>query len=123
MPLTCRRCKLADGALLQSEVDIFAQFFKSTGFANTTAVTIDNLCSEWPAVISCIFDRVSSLNFGNANLIGSLPTGLSGLVFLTSLNVSENQLTGSIPSDLCRSGGMMKMKIGGNHLSGSLPPE
>ncbi|CUF20716.1 GP46-like surface antigen, putative [Bodo saltans] len=121
--LPCPRCFLADGAALQAEVDIVALFFTTTGFRNTTPVTLTNICSEWPLMIICISNRVSSFYFGSANLFGTLPTGLSGLVFLNLLTVSDNQLTGSIPSDLCRSGKMMNVQMGGNLFSGSLPPE
>ncbi|CUF20798.1 GP46-like surface antigen, putative [Bodo saltans] len=119
----CPSCS-ADGATLQAEVDIVAQFFTVNGFANITALTTENLCSGWPAMISCNADRVSALNFRNINLRGTLPTGLSGLEYLSSLVVSDNQLTGSIPFDLCRSGNnLMNLQMGGNLLSGSLPPE
>ncbi|CUF21010.1 GP46-like surface antigen, putative [Bodo saltans] len=123
--LSYRCACLANAVALQSDVDIVAQFFKATAFRNTTAVSTDNLCVRWPANVVCdsILTRVLELNFGNANLVGTMPTGLSGLIYLSSLTVSDNQLTGSIPSDLCRSGNMMNVHVGGNLLSGSLPPE
>ncbi|CUG88915.1 GP46-like surface antigen, putative, partial [Bodo saltans] len=121
--LLCRCCYLANGAALQLEVDIIAQFFKASGFRNTTAVTTENLCSGWPEMISCGSNRVASLNFKNTKLVGTLPTGFSRLIFLSSLIVSENQLTGSIPPDLGRCSNMMNVQMAKNLLSGSLPPE
>ncbi|XP_074269892.1 uncharacterized protein LOC141592903 [Silene latifolia] len=55
------------------------------------------------------------------NLVGEIPSSLSGLKSLLNFDVSNNGLTGSIPSELTELTSLVQIELYGNELTGELP--
>ena len=98
----------------------------------------------WGQVNADLNGRVTDLELGDNNLVGTLPDelgdltelttlylwgnglsgpipDLSGLTGLTTLSLSSNQLTGSIPASLGSLTSLHTLHLWGNQLSGTIP--
>ena len=73
---------LSSSKVTQSEVDLVAEFFVATKFANETPCTIDTVCVNWPQTINCSDSGISVLNFTSKSLTGTLPSSLGSLPHL-----------------------------------------
>lgn len=110
-----------DGLPSQVEVNVVAEFFVATRYANATPVTQDNLCTAWAPMIVCFSEAVFEMNFRGANLTGTLPASLSQLTYITDFNVQNNRLTGTLPPSLANWRQLNTFVIANNSFTGSIP--
>ena len=97
--------------------------YDSTGGANWTTSTNWKIADDlgaWYGVLVTSDGRVTSLDLGNNNLIGTLPNALGNLTALVDLRLHENQLTGEIPS-LSGLTSLVNAYMQRNQFSGSIP--
>ncbi|KAK4356620.1 hypothetical protein RND71_025591 [Anisodus tanguticus] len=83
----------------------------------------NRLTGNIPNMTSQFFQQLTSVNFGNNSLEGTLPSALATSPRLVKLDLSANKLGGPIPSTFFTSTTLMNLNISGNQLSGSLPLE
>jgi hypothetical protein len=67
--------------------------------------------------------HVTQLKLPNNLLVGTIPSELGDLTYLTLLDLSQNQLTGPLPAELSQLTALQSLILSYNHLTGSLPPE
>ena len=79
--------------------------------------------NEWHGVSASASGQVISLNLGNNNLQGSIPTSLSRFSSLRGLGLDGNRLTGQIPSELARLVNLTHLYLFDNQLHGPIPGE
>ncbi len=75
------------------------------------------------AGISCTAGRVTTINLGSNNLVGSLPTQIGDLTGLISINLTDNRLTGNIPPQIGNLTSLQTLSMAFNQLTGTIPPE
>ncbi len=78
--------------------------------------------SEWHGV-TVEGDRVTGIDLGENNLVGTLPAELGNLDNLQELLLSDNQLTGSVPTELGNLVRLQDLSLSHNKLTGSIPTE
>ena len=80
---------------------------------------------EWPRIHSCDeWGHIQTLNFGTDSLSGSLPSELSGMLYLKNLKLYSNaQLTGSLPSELGLLPQLTSLQVHQTSISGPVPTE
>ena len=66
---------------------------------------------------------LTSLNFGDNQLSGTIPGWLSSLTRLQDLSLRDNRLTGPIPAELGDLRELLNLYLNGNQLSGCVPGE
>ncbi len=66
---------------------------------------------------------LEELNLSRNNLVGMIPSEISGLTELDALYLSGNHLTGPIPDGFTRLSELRRLQLGNNSLSGSIPHE
>ncbi|WP_192350838.1 PKD domain-containing protein [Algoriphagus sp. Y33] len=79
--------------------------------------------SGWYGITVDGAGHVVELNLQNNNLVGTLPTAISGLTYLNSLNVDGNHLTGAIPATLGSMTGLSQLLLSNNEFSGAIPTQ
>lgn len=70
-----------------------------------------------------LLSLVTSLDFSENELTGSIPPSIGSLTGMVFLNLSENHLNGSIPSSLAKLQDLQSLDLSRNNLSGTIPPE
>ncbi|CUF63930.1 GP46-like surface antigen, putative [Bodo saltans] len=117
-------CVQCSNAVTQAEVDLVAEFFIATKFANETPCTLTTICNTWPALIVCNTVGVTAMNFTDQSLTGTLPASLSMMPFLASFMAQSNSLSGTLPPEYSAWGTrLVSFYVGGNQLNGTLPSE
>jgi Leucine-rich repeat (LRR) protein len=71
--------------------------------------------------LTCTSGRVTRLNLGFNQLIGTLPASLGSLNSLQQLYLNDNQLTGEIPGSLSTLINIQQLSFTNNQLSGAFP--
>ena len=66
---------------------------------------------------------LSFLDLGNNQLTGSIPTELGNLASLERLHLDDNKLIGNVPPELGNLASLERLNLGDNKLIGSVPPE
>ncbi|KAL5769026.1 hypothetical protein ACOSQ2_015809 [Xanthoceras sorbifolium] len=66
--------------------------------------------------------HLSSLDFSHNQLVGPIPSDVSGLQNLTTINLSYNRLHGPIPSSIFKLVNLTRFELSSNNLSGTLDP-
>ncbi|KAJ8557321.1 hypothetical protein K7X08_002946 [Anisodus acutangulus] len=83
----------------------------------------NRLIGNIPNMTSQFFQQLTSVNFGNNSIEGTLPSALAASPRLIKLDLSANKIGGPIPSTFFTSTTLMNLNISGNQLSGSIPLE
>ncbi|KAK4366799.1 hypothetical protein RND71_014679 [Anisodus tanguticus] len=83
----------------------------------------NRLIGNIPNMTSQFFQQLTSVNFGNNSIEGTLPSALAASPRLVKLDLSANKIGGPIPSTFFTSTTLMNLNISGNQLSGSIPLE
>ncbi|XP_009590527.1 probable LRR receptor-like serine/threonine-protein kinase At4g37250 [Nicotiana tomentosiformis] len=65
--------------------------------------------------------RVIGLSLPNSQLIGSIPSSLGMIQYLTNLDLSNNSINGSIPLTLFSAPELQRLDFSNNRISGELP--
>ncbi|MBN1565839.1 MAG: DUF333 domain-containing protein [Anaerolineae bacterium] len=73
--------------------------------------------------VTCAAGHVTKLDLFANGLIGSLPTNLNQLSYLTEFHAGYNELGGSLPPSLGSLGNLQVLSLGKNQLDGSIPTE
>ena len=81
----------------------------------------DKPLGEWVGVGTNAQGRVDSLNLGDNQLSGPIPSELGKLSSLENLGLMGNQLSGPIPSELGKLSSLENLGLGSNQLSGPIP--
>ena len=76
--------------------------------------------NTWYGVSTDTNGRVTELNLGGNNLVGTLPAALGNLDQMVNLQLWGNQLSGTIP-DLSSLTNLQDLSFSNNHMSGSIP--
>ena|GEM_PF-2703274 len=77
--------------------------------------------TPWKGITCNANNEITHIYLHSSNLIGSLPSSLSGLTSLQSLNLANNQLSGTIPTAYAALTGLQIWNIEDNQLSGVCP--
>ena len=77
--------------------------------------------SKWHGVETDESGRVTSLDLGQNQLRGTIPTELGGLASLQTLSLSGNRLNGAIPAALAGLANLQELNLASNQLSGIIP--
>lgn len=77
--------------------------------------------SPWKGITCNGNGEITHINLHGSNLLGTLPSSLSGLTSLQSLNLGNNQLSGTIPSSYSDLIGLQIWNMENNQLSGVFP--
>ncbi|KAG6642333.1 hypothetical protein CIPAW_09G135500 [Carya illinoinensis] len=67
------------------------------------------------------FSSLTTLDLGNNELVGLIPTAWGKLGMLQGLYLNSNRLQGPIPSNLCHLKSLFELHLGGNELVGQIP--
>ena len=82
------------------------------------------LHEEWFGVeLHASTNRIITLNLGNNQLAGTIPTELGELTDLTRLHLTINSLTGTIPTELGELTALDFLNLASNDLFGPIPTE
>jgi len=73
--------------------------------------------------LSLVNNRVTSINLGDNNLTGSLPTEIGDFTELNYLGLWSNLITGTIPSEIGNLSNLVELDLSPNAFSGTIPPE
>ncbi|XP_060192965.1 probable LRR receptor-like serine/threonine-protein kinase At4g37250 isoform X1 [Lycium barbarum] len=65
--------------------------------------------------------RVTTLSLPNSQLLGSIPSSLGMIQYLTNLDLSNNSINGSIPLTLFSAPELQRLDFSNNRISGELP--
>lgn len=65
--------------------------------------------------------HVTLLAQNNNNMIGTLPTELGSLTYVTQIHMGGNQLTGPLPASIGNMSSLIGLYLWGNQLTGSVP--
>jgi hypothetical protein len=68
-------------------------------------------------------NHVSSIKLGSNGLIGTIPSSIGDLAYLTEIQLYTNQLTGSMPIEIGSLTGLEIIDMSSNQLSGTIPTE
>ena len=68
-----------------------------------------------------LWQNLFTLNLGNNNLLGSIPTSIGSLIYLGSLHLYNNKFSGKLPSSLKNCTNLVTIDIGKNEFVGSIP--
>ena len=83
-----------------------------------------SLHEEWFGVeLHASTNRIITLNLGNNQLAGTIPTELGELTDLTRLHLTINSLTGTIPTELGELTVLYSLNLFDNELEGPIPTE
>ena len=66
---------------------------------------------------------IGYIDFGQNNLVGTIPTQLGRLIHLEDLYLDENKLSGRIPSNIGKMKKLNHLWLYGNNLKGSIPSQ
>ena len=77
--------------------------------------------NTWYGVSTDTNGRVTELNLGGNNLVGTLPAALGNLDQMVNLQLWGNQLRGAIPASLGGLTNLQDLSFSNNHMSGSIP--
>ena len=83
----------------------------------------DEPLSEWHGITVDFTGRVTELELGDNNLMGTLPAELGSLSKLTNLNLRYNPLEGQIPPELGNLTSLRALRLYGTDLYGEIPRE
>ncbi len=75
---------------------------------------------DWEGV-SVVGQRVIGINLGSNNMIGTIPSSIGNVRYLTVFAITDNQLTGNIPSSIGNLSYLQTVFLHGNDLTGSIP--
>lgn len=103
----------------QALVDLYDSTNGPNWDVSTNWDTDTNVCN-WYGV-TCLSNRVRTLDLNTNNLWGTLPVSMSGLTQITHLNLSNNNIMGILPSEWSSLTSMLNFQIWNNDLTGSLP--
>ncbi|KAG7963678.1 hypothetical protein I3843_09G130300 [Carya illinoinensis] len=67
------------------------------------------------------FSKLTTLDLGNNELVGLIPTAWEKLGMLQGLYLDNNRLQGPIPSNLCHLKSLSELYLGANELVGQIP--
>ena len=98
--------------------------YNSTGgtrWTNRTNWGSTEPLNTWYGVSTDTNGRVTELNLGGNNLVGTLPAALGNLDQMVNLQLSSNQLRGAIPASLGGLTNLQDLSFSNNHMSGSIP--
>ncbi|CUE65453.1 membrane-associated protein, putative, partial [Bodo saltans] len=115
----------AHAVVTQDEALVLGEFFVAVKFGNTTPVTMDNACTNWPGKVTCDSNNtvITALDFSLQALFGTLPASLFGLSQLHSIILDYNNITGPLPSSFANFQKLVTFTANYNQLSGTLPSE
>lgn len=104
------------------------EFYRASdgdNWANNTNWGSDKPISEWAGVITYDRPYVHTLNLGNNNLKGELPSrgAFAKMGPTAQYNLFENQLSGTIPEDWTRNMSLWGILIDSNQMCGELSAE
>lgn len=125
LPLRCSVLLSPSAAIMNHEdVGVLQDFFISVNYKNTTPLTAETGCIDFPDLITCNSEYVEELNFTNQMLQGTFPESLGNLSHLSQFIVTNNSLRGTLPSGYSRwKSTILIFDVRMNQLSGTLPPE
>lgn len=95
----------------------------ATTFINNATVPLGTDMSTWYGVVLNGNGRISELDIGENQLIGTIPASIDGLAEINGLYLYDNQLSGSIPSEIGNLSNLIELDFGFNELTGNIPPE
>lgn len=107
----------------QSECEVLFTFYVSTGGPNWMTDTNwleTNTPCNWYGV-ACQNGHVSSLNFWNNQLTGTLPPAIGDLTGLTNLQIVANPIGGTIPEELGNLTQIQTLILDQTQLNGPIP--
>ena len=76
-----------------------------------------------PTWFSTVFEEVTTFDFADENLIGTLPIELGALTALTMISLDNNLLSSSMPTELGQLALLESLVLSRNSLSGHVPSE
>ncbi|MDR7130069.1 PKD repeat protein [Algoriphagus sp. 4150] len=75
----------------------------------------------WHGITVDAAGHVIGLNLSNNNLVGTVPSSISGLSYLETLNLGRNHLTGPIPASLGNFPLLIQLNLNDNQFTGMIP--
>lgn len=117
-------CSLTPGETCTTEVAALLEFLDGVnypaGLSNWGGADACNSTARWSGV-SCLNDKVVTINLPSASLTGTISPFLANLTGLTRLVLSRNNLSGPIPPELAKLPNIALVDLEYNNLSGPLP--
>lgn len=108
----------------QAECMVLEELYNSTvgnNWNNNTNWGI-GLANSWEG-ITVTSGKVSSINLGSNNLVGTIPASLGTLSSLTYLKLNKNLLKGTLPKELGNLSNLETLYLDYNQIEGSIPKE
>lgn len=116
-------CLDVPGAPCDKRVDILLAIAEAVGypvvFANSWKG--NDPCVSWRGIGCNSNGNITSVNFKNMGLSGTIATNFSQLTSLTILDLSHNNFNGVIPSELGSLASLTKLDVSNNNIYGKAP--
>ena len=109
----------------QIECEALVALYNSTngaGWGNNTNWLLTTTVDDWFGITVSEM-HVSQISFIYNYLVGTIPTEIGNLTYLSSLNLSHNQLSGVIPPQIGNLLNLTELELSLNQLSGTIPSE
>ncbi|XP_062162111.1 probable LRR receptor-like serine/threonine-protein kinase At3g47570 [Alnus glutinosa] len=85
------------------------------------AINANNFGGLLPECISNLSSTLGTLEVGDNNIVGTIPSGIGNLVNLERLHMGNNRFSGEIPADIGKLQRLQSMLLNINNLSGNIP--
>ena len=115
-----------DGTVATDKAALVALYDATDGPNWTTSTSWKTAAAlgTWHGVTVDFDGRVTGIDLGSNNLVGTIPAKIGGLTLLETLDLSGNTLlTGSMPAEIGSLAGLTSLDLSGSGLSGSIPGE
>lgn len=116
-------CLSDPGVACDNRVNILLSVVEALGYPAVFAESWkgNDPCASWKGIGCNTKGNITSVNFRNMGLPGTIATNFSQLPSLTILDLSGNKLTGVIPSELGSLTSLTKLDVSNNNLYGQVP--
>jgi RHS repeat-associated protein len=106
-----------------AEYNALMAIYNATGGANWTNKTGwgDPFATSWYGVVQDANGHIIGLDLQSNHLVGTIPSDIGQLTYLTHLNLGVNELSGTLPSTITDLVNLQYLNLQYNTISGSLP--
>ncbi|KAL3524695.1 hypothetical protein ACH5RR_013067 [Cinchona calisaya] len=118
LPPSLGNCLVVDLSrnILSNDIRVMENWGANLEILDLSSNNLTGSISNWTQ-----FQKLTSLNFRNNSLVGSVPSLLGKYPRLAILDLSSNELDGPIPHSLFTSMALTNLNMSGNHLNGAIP--